>query len=58
MIKEINYPQHARIIIFKDGYIIADINTSGINGVIDADKIKAAARVDPLYGKATIELEV
>ena len=58
MIKEINYPQNTRIVIFKDGYIVADISTSGVNGAIDSDKIKASARIDPLYGRATIELEV
>lgn len=58
MVKTIDYPQQTRIIILKDGYIVADIYTNSVHGAIDIDKIKPMTRVDPLDCKVTVELEV
>lgn len=58
MIKDINWPRPTRIIIYKDGNIVADFHTSDIKGGLDASEIKSEVNRNQFDGQITIRLEV
>lgn len=58
MIKPIEIQQPARLTIFKDGEMVADIYVPGMDGMVDKDKLHVVTNYSPISNIYNVKIEV